>query len=132
MRISGLAELVGSQMETNHIDRAIRRLMEFSAFFNQYFQHKEPWRRGPGTDSCIYHSVNAAYGIAIAMYPFMPGSASRMWVQMNMDGAVSDMSWDEMSKMGIAPGHRLGAVSPLFAKVEKDGIERQKARLGKR
>ena len=130
-RISGLAEAVGAQMEANHIDRAVKRLMEFSAFFNQYFQHKEPWRRGPGTASCIYHSVNAAYSIAIAMYPFMPDSASRLWTQMNAEGAVSEVGWNAMSETGLAPGHRLGTVSPLFAKVEKDGIERQKARLGK-
>ena len=130
-RISGLAESVGAQMEANHIDRAVKRLMEFSAFFNQYFQHKAPWRRGQGTASCIYHSVNATYSIAVAMYPFMPDSASRLWGQINAEGAVSEMSWNAMSETGLTPGHRLGTVSPLFAKVEKDGIERQKARLGK-
>ena len=130
-RISGLAESVGEQMEANHMDRAVRRLMEFSAFFNQYFQHKEPWRRGPGTASCIYNSVNAAYSMAIAMYPFMPDSASRLWIQMNVEGDVSEMDWNAMSETGLAPGHRLGTISPLFAKVERDGIERQKARLGK-
>lgn len=130
-RISGLAESVGEQMDANHMDRAVRRLMEFSAFFNQYFQHNEPWRRGPGTASCIYNSVNAAYSMAIAMYPFMPDSASRLWMQMNAGGAVSEMGWNAMSETGLAPGHRLGKISPLFAKVERDGIERQKARLGK-
>lgn len=130
-RISGLAKSVGEQMEANHMDRAVRRLMEFSAFFNQYFQHKEPWRRGSGTASCIYNSVNAAYSMAIAMYPFMPDSASRLWMQMNAEGAVSEMDWNAMSETGLAPGHRLGMISPLFAKVERDGIERQKARLGK-
>jgi methionyl-tRNA synthetase len=106
--------------------------MEFSAFFNQYFQHKEPWRGGTGTASCIYHSVNAAYSIAVALYPFLPGSASKIWAQLGLEGAVSDTPWNSVSKMGISPGHRLGKVSPLFAKVEQAGIERQKARLGKR
>ena len=130
-RISGLAESVGSQMTSNHIDRAIRRVMEFSAFFNQYFQRKEPWRGGPGTASCIYHSVNAAYSIAVALYPFLPGSASKMWAQLGMEGAVSDIPWDSASELGIKPGHRLGSISPIFAKVERAGIESQKARLGK-
>ena len=131
LRISGLAESVGSQMASNHIDRAVRRLMEFSAFFNQYFQRKEPWKGGPGTASCIYYSVNATYSIAITLCPFLPGSAAKMWAQLGLEGAVSDMPWDSASELGIRPGHRLGKIYPIFAKVERAGIEKQKARLGK-
>lgn len=130
-RITGLAELMGAQMSSNHIDRAIKRLMDFSAFFNQYFQHKAPWQKAPGTPTCVHHSVNAAYSISVALYPFLPESAAKIWAQLGLDGSVSDSVWSAMSDSYIKPGHQLGRVSPLFAKVEQAGIERQKARLGR-
>ena len=130
-RISGLAGSVGSQMEANRLDRALKKLMEFSSFFNQYFQHKEPWRGGEGTASCIYHAANAVCGISVASYPFMPDSASRMWAQLGMDGSVADAAWDAEPPLRVPPGHRLGEVHPLFSKVEAEDIERQKSRLGR-
>ena len=129
-RIESLAGSVGSLMESNHTDRALRRLMEFSSRFNQYFQHKEPWKGGPGSRSCIFYSVNAVHGLAISSYPFMPGSANRIWSQLGMDGDVGDANWAGASEVAVRPGHRLGEVSPLFAKVERADIERHKSRLG--
>ena len=47
-KIKSLASEVGSLMEQNHLDRALKKIMNFP-YFNQYFQHKEPWKKGPGT-----------------------------------------------------------------------------------
>ena len=44
-KIKSLATDVSSLMEQNHLDRALKKIMEFSSFFNQYFQHKEPWKK---------------------------------------------------------------------------------------
>ena len=71
-------------MEQNHLDRALKKIMEFSSFFNQYFQHKEPWKKGPGTENCVYLSVNAARTLAIAIYPFLPDSSQKIWIQLGV------------------------------------------------
>ena len=71
-RIKSLAEDISKLMGGNHLDRALKQIMEFSAHFNQYFQHKEPWKKGPGTSSCIYLSVNAVRSLAIAIHSFLP------------------------------------------------------------
>jgi len=103
--------------------------MEFSSFFNQYFQHQEPWKKGTGTSSCVFLSVNAVRSLAIAIFPFIPESAQKIWKQLALDGNVHDFSWNEMSVLGISPGHILGESSPLFAKVEKSDIEKYKKQL---
>ena len=36
--IKNLSSEVGSLMKENHLDRALKKIMEFSSFFNQYFQ----------------------------------------------------------------------------------------------
>lgn len=129
-RIQSLPGLVGAMMRSNHTDRALKGLMAFSSSFNQYFQHKEPWKGGPGSSSCIYYSVNAVRSLAILSYPFIPESANRIWCQLGMEGSVDDAHWDDAAIIAVRPGHALGKVSPLFAKVDPADIKKHKSRLG--
>ncbi len=127
--ITKLHETIGAQMEQNHLDRALKKLMGFCSFFNQYFQHKEPWKGESGSRSCIYYSVNAVRSIALASYPFVPQSSARILNQLGMDGSAAQLSWDDMSKIAIKPGHKLGQVAPLFKKVDQKDIDRHKSKL---
>jgi len=129
-KIKNFSQELGSLMEQNHLDRALKKILEFSAHFNQYFQHKEPWKNGKGTNTCVYLSANAVHSIAIALYPFIPESAQKIWIQLGMKGNVSEQSWDSMSKLSIKDGHVLGSPSPLFTKVEESDIKKHKEKLG--
>ncbi len=129
-KIKNLSGEVGTLLEQNHLDRALKKIMEFSSFFNQYFQHKEPWKKGPGTSSCVYLSVNAARSMSIALFPFIPESSQKIWTQLGLDGKVNANKWDSLSSLEIMSGHNLGEVSPLFSKVESDDIEKYKKLLG--
>ena len=129
-KIKSLAEDISKLMEANHLDRALKQLMEFSAHFNQYFQHKEPWKNGPGTANCVYLSVNAVRSLAIAIFPFVPESAQKIWIQLGLDGNIQDIPWDSQSELGILSGHILGESSPLFARIETSDIEKYKKELG--
>ncbi|HSD04467.1 MAG TPA: methionine--tRNA ligase [Nitrosopumilaceae archaeon] len=129
-KIKGLSSAVGELMEQNHLDRALKKILEFSAFFNQYFQRKEPWKNGPGTNNCVYLSVNAVRSIAIALFPFLPESAEKIWTQLNLKGKVEEQKWNSISEFGVAPKHVLGTVSPLFKRVEDSEIKIHKAKLG--
>jgi methionyl-tRNA synthetase len=129
-RIQGLSADVGLLMQQNHLDRALKKVMEFSSFFNQYFQHKEPWKKGPGTENCVFLSANAARSIAIAVFPFIPESAQKIWEQIGFAGKVNDSSWDSISELGVKPGHNVGKISPLFTQVDKTDIAKYKKQLG--
>ena len=129
-KIKELATSVGSLLEQNHLDRALKKIMEFSSYFNQYFQHKEPWKKGPGTANCVFLSVNAARSLSIALFPFLPESSQKIWQQLGLDGKIYDLSWDDISSLAISSGHVLGESFPLFAKVEESDIEKYKKQLG--
>lgn len=128
-KIKTLATDLGTLMDQNHLDRALKKIMEFSSYFNQYFQHKEPWKNGPGTVNCVYLSVNAAQSISLAISPFLPESANRIWHQLGLGDKVSG-SWSDISEFRISANHVLGNAAPLFAKVEKNDIEDHKKQLG--
>ena len=130
-QIKNFANDAGTLLEQNHLDRALKKILEFSAHFNQYFQHKEPWKKGPGTNTCVYLSANAVKSLAIALYPFLPESSEKIWKQLGMSSNISEQTWDSISLLEIKDGHNIGTVSPLFAKVEEADIEKQKQKLGK-
>jgi methionyl-tRNA synthetase len=130
-KITNFAVEITPLMEENNLDRALRKILEFSAHFNQYFQKKEPWKGGEGTNNCIFISVNAVRSLAISLYPFLPESSKRIWLQLNLKGMVSEQPWNSMSDVIIKQGHTLGEPSPLFKKVEDTDIQVHKSKLGK-
>jgi methionyl-tRNA synthetase len=131
-KIKNFSKDVGNLMEQNHLDRALKKILEFSAHFNQYFQHKEPWKKEKGTNSCVFLSVNAVKSLSIALYPFIPESAQKIWSQLGMSGNVSEQNWESISDITINSEHILGTPSPIFAKVESSDIKTHKEKLGKK
>ena len=129
-RITVLSEEVGRPLSENRLDKALKAVLEFSASFNRYFQHSEPWKGGAGAATCVYTSVNAVRSVSIALHPFLPSAAAAMWAQLGLGGGgPGSAGWDAMSEMGIRPGHRLGEAGPLFAKIDMAGIERRRGEL---
>lgn len=129
-KIMSLPEEITGLLQENHLDRALKKIMEFSSFFNQYFQHKEPWKGNVGTENCVYLSANAVRSLAIALFPFIPESSQKIWSQLGLQGDVRDCRWDDLSSLGVVPGHILGKISPLFSKVDVSDIEKYKNQLG--
>jgi len=130
-KIKNFAEELTRLMEENSLDKAIKKIIEFSAYFNQYFQKKEPWKGAKDANNCIFTSVNAVRSLAISLYPFLPESSQRIWSQLNMADIISNQRWSSISDIAIKSGHKIGVASPLFKKVETSDIESYKSRLGK-
>ena len=130
-KINNFSSELSPLMEDNSLDKALKKIIEFSAHFNQYFQKKEPWKGGDGANNCVFISVNAVKSLALSLCPFLPESSQKIWEQLGMSGSVSEQSWSSISKIEIKGGHKIGPASPLFKKVEAADIELHKARLGK-
>ena len=130
-KISTFSSDLAFLIQDNSLDKALKKILEFSAHFNQYFQKKEPWKTGPGSNNCVFISVNAVRSLAISLHPFLPESSQQIWEQLGLTGNVYDQSWSSMSELAIKEGHKIGSVTPLFAKIEASDIEIHKAKLGK-
>ncbi|MBM3904680.1 MAG: methionine--tRNA ligase [Thaumarchaeota archaeon] len=128
-KIRAFASELSELIQQNHLDRAMKKIMEFSAYFNQYFQHKEPWKRGPGTETCVFLATNAVYSISIALYSFLPKSSQKIWEQLGMSGNVSTKPWKSISELELKPGHKLGEITPIFGRVEEADIKKRKEKF---
>jgi methionyl-tRNA synthetase len=114
----------------NQTDRALKKVMELSSHFNQYFQKKKPWSEKQTAGTTLYFAVNAARSLAILLEPFIPFSCEKIWAQLNLPGSVHEQKWESAAELKIPAGHQLGKIEPIFRKIEAKEIEQQKNKLG--
>lgn len=128
--IKNISKDTGELLEKTETDKALKTILKFSNFFNQYFQKKEPWSNNTSSATTLYLSINAVRVLAILLLPFIPNSAEKIWSQLNINNKLHEESWDGLSILKIQPGHRIGKISPLFKKIERKEIEKEKTKLG--
>jgi methionyl-tRNA synthetase len=122
----------GRLLSGNEIDKALKRILRYSRYMNQYFQANAPWANKETADTILFVSVNAVRSLAVLLEPFIPSSAERMWAQLKLGGSVHSQTWESAKNIkAVAPGHELGKVEPIFRKIETKEIEKWKNKLGK-
>ena len=126
--IGQIAYAVGELIFGNEIDKAMKRVLQFSTFFNQYFQSKEPWKSHHDSNNTIWISANAVRSIAILLFPFIPSSAQKIWKQLGILENLLDQDWYSASELRILQGHSIdNNIIPIFRRIERAEIENQKA-----
>ena len=127
-KIGNIAYEIGDLIYSNNIDKAIKRILQFSTFFNQYFQIKEPWKSKGNANNTIWIAINATRAMALILYPFIPNSAEKIWKQLGYNSTLKDQSWYSASEIRIEKDHILSNnIEPIFKKIEKEDIEKQKS-----
>jgi methionyl-tRNA synthetase len=150
--INNISHQTGEFLQKNEADRGLKRILEFSKYFNQYFQRKQPWKSqgiaaGRGTISrndagdisaensatTLFISVNAVASLAILLEPFIPFSSEKIWGQlgMGMSSDVHKLQWELASKLNMKPGHSIANIRPIFHKIDAKEIAVEKARFMK-
>lgn len=118
-------------LSNNEIDKALKRVLKYSTYMNQYFQANAPWANKETADTTLFISVNAVRSLAILLEPFIPFSAEKIWAQLKLEGNVHKQAWESARDMkAVVPGHELGKVEPIFRKIEAKEIEQWKNKLG--
>ncbi|HZC88435.1 MAG TPA: methionine--tRNA ligase [Nitrososphaera sp.] len=130
--LAAAVDETGRLLSGNEIDKALKRILRYSTYMNQYFQANAPWANKETADTILFVSVNAVRSLAVLLEPFIPSSAERMWVQLKLGGSVHSQTWESAKNIkAVAPGHELGKVEPIFRKIETKEIEKWKNKLGK-
>ncbi len=114
----------------NEIEKGLKRILEFSDKCNRYFQQKEPWAREENVANCLFYSINAVKCLSLLLYPYLPFSCRVLWTQLNLKDLIHE-GWDRADELSIKAGHEISKPFPLFKKIDKVDIERQKRKLGR-
>jgi methionyl-tRNA synthetase len=130
--LAAAVDEAGALLSNNEIDKALKRILKYSSYMNQYFQANAPWANKDTANTTLYVSVNAVRSLAIMLEPFIPFSCEKIWSQLKMGGNVHEQAWESAKDTkAVAPGHELGRVEPIFRKIEAKEIEQWKNKLGK-
>jgi methionyl-tRNA synthetase len=133
-KLECIGDIVGTKLENNEMDKALREIIGFSAALNQYFQRKQPWATPERANTMVFLVVNAVRTLAILLEPFIPFAAERIWKQLGIDNngnnsSVHIQSWKSVGELAVQPGSELGKVDPLFIKIKPQLINSQKKKL---
>lgn len=128
-KIKTVMSKVGSDIEKNELNRALKKIVEFGAECNQFFQKKEPWKNADNVDNCIFLSINAVYTLSILIEPYLPFAAKELWEQLNISGNTNNQKWSLSAELKIKSGHKLNKPKILFKKIEDEEIEKEVNKL---
>jgi len=111
------------------IDKAMKRILQFSSQLNQYFQTKEPWKSPTTAKNTLWASINGVRTLSILLFPFIPNSSVKIWNQLGMKEKLDNQNWFLASDLLIQGGHLIGKeIIPVFTRIDKEVIERVKAK----
>lgn len=126
-RIRDVHEVVGDRIGDFNFKLALSRLLQQAQYGNQFFDKNRPWEKDNGTT--LFLCVNLCRSLAIAMAPFLPHSAERLWKMLNLESSVHDQKWESAGELGIKPGHRISKVNVLYNKIYPEKIDEVKKKI---
>ncbi len=128
-RVKSIPDAVGAELERIELSKALGKVIEFSAFCNQYFQKRQPWSDKERAGTTLYLSVNAVRSLSILLEPFIPFSVEKLWQQLNLQGSVHQQDWKSASELKIRGGHRINKPTVLFQRIPDEEIEKEQQKL---
>lgn len=125
-----IRESLENNIEHYRFREALKDAMNFARLGNKYLADTEPWKAiksDPARVATILHTaLQITANTAVAIEPFMPFTAEKMWRML----AMKPLAWDVLGRSDLIPaGHRTGTPELLFEKIEDEVIERQLRKL---
>ena len=111
-----------SLLEQNQLQAALQAIWSLVTRANQYVDHTAPFKlakdpaKAERLDEVLYNLAEVCRIIAVLLWPFLPGTATKIYAQLGLAGAPDKFS---EARWGVlASGHTIGAPAPLFPRKE--------------
>ena len=105
-------------VEQNQLQQALQSIWSLVTRANQYVDHTAPFKlaKDPANakrlDEVLYNLAEGCRILAVLLWPFLPGTASKIYNQLGLPGAPDKFAaarWGELKA-----GHAIGTPAPLF------------------
>ncbi|MDK2896396.1 MAG: methionyl-tRNA synthetase [Candidatus Atribacteria bacterium] len=90
---------------------------------NRFIEQKAPWKLAKEGEKeelvrVLYRLLDCSRILAVLVYPFLPGTASKLWKMIGMEGEISDFSLSSQISWEAGPDlYRVGKPVPLFPRI---------------
>jgi methionyl-tRNA synthetase len=111
-----------SLLEQNQLQAALQSIWSLVTRANQYVDHTAPFKlakdptKTARLDEVLYNLAEVCRVLAVLLWPFLPGTASKIYSQLGLVGAPD--KFPEATWGGLKPGHSIGTPAALFPKKE--------------
>ncbi|MFH1221548.1 MAG: methionine--tRNA ligase [Candidatus Micrarchaeota archaeon] len=116
-------EKVALLLDDMKIKESLDAAMAFSRNVNKYFQDNAPWKavkEDKERAAAVLHVLaNQVKDVAILIEPYLPNTSAAIFKQLNTE----QKSWDDLGKLSIAAGHKLGKPEIIFRKIEEKEVK---------
>jgi methionyl-tRNA synthetase len=105
-------------MERNQLQAALLSIWSLVTRANQYVDHTAPFKlakdpsKAERLDEVLYNLAEVCRILAVLLWPFLPGTATKIYAQLGLPGAPDKLAEARWSV--LATGHSIGAPAPLF------------------
>ncbi len=117
---------MAGHLDAVRLKKAMRRLLEFAGWGNQFMQQVAPWKLLKQDEAAgrqaLYELCRVVNALSIFMAPFLPSSSARIRSMLGQ-GAPEDTPWEDAGVLTPGPLERPQA---LFAKLEAKDIPQAK------
>jgi len=112
------ADETATLLKQNQLQVALQSIWRLVTRANQYVDHTAPFKlakdpaQAKRLDEVLYNLVETCRVLAVLLWPFLPGTAQKIYAQLGLNGApekFSDATWGKLQ-----PGHNIGEPAPLF------------------
>ncbi len=106
----------------NRLQGALHSVWSLVTRANQYVDHTAPFKlakdpsQAQRLDEVLYNLVEVCRILAVLLWPFLPGTARKIYAQLGLAGAPD--SFAAASWGGLTAGHAIGTPEPLFPRKE--------------
>src|SRR5450631_4400732 len=124
------------RFEDMDFSRALESLWTLVGTVDGYITEQAPWKLGAKMEDAANRKqlagilATCAEAIRIItglVYPILPESAAKIWLQLGLGDIQNAVKSGELANLkwgGLKPGTKLGELSPVFPRAEKDAITR--------
>jgi len=133
---AGLGEIAEASRQTTEVvldafdqfnfSRGLESIWAFISVIDKFIVERTPWRLAKEEDpSCrelldetLYTAAEALRIICGWIYPVMPESARRVWLQLGMRNSIDKVQIADLHWGKLTPGQRIGKVVGVFPRLE--------------
>ncbi len=123
---------IGRSIDALDFSRALEGAWAIVAAVDGYLTASAPWKQPDSITeeqqrafraTVLYTAAEAIRIITALVYPVIPDAAAKVWTQLGL-GDIVQADLKNLAWGGLQPGTKLGELSPVFPRAEKDAITR--------
>jgi methionyl-tRNA synthetase len=109
-------------LQQNELQTSLKEIWELVNVANAYVDYNKPFAlakipdQSGRLDVVLYNLAETCRVLAVLLWPFLPGTATRIYAQLGLTGSPDKFT--EAAWGGLKPGHKIGDPAPLFPRKE--------------